>query len=65
MLVKCWLSRYRDPVTWELCTTRHPMTSDEVAAFPEAKRIRGSRTYRRFEEEPPDTIPAVFRPLPD
>ena len=62
MLVECWHWRYRDPVTWELRTTQRPMTADEVSAFPEAKRIRGTRSYRSEDEESPETIPAVFRP---
>jgi hypothetical protein len=65
MLVECWHWRYRDPVTWELRTTQGPMTAEEVAAFPEAKRIRGTRTYRSADEESAETIPAVFRPLPE
>ena len=62
MLVECWHWRYRDPVTWQVRTTRRPMTADEVAGFPEAKRVRGTRTHRSEDEESPETIPAVFRP---
>ena len=62
MLVECWHWRYRDPVNWELRTTQRPMTADEVSAFPEARRIRGTRSYRSEVEESPETIPAVFRP---
>ena len=39
------------------------MSSEEVAAFPEAKRIKGTKTYRVEDEESPETIPAVFRPV--
>jgi hypothetical protein len=41
------------------------MSAEEVAAFPEAKRIKGTKSYRFDDEESPDTIPAVIRPLPD
>ena len=65
MLVECWLWRYRDPLSGELRTTKHPMDADEVAAFPNAKRIRGTKTYRFEDEESPETIPAVFRAPPE
>ena len=61
MLAECWLWRYRDPLTGEVRTTQHPMSADEVAAFTDAKRIRGTKTYRFEDEESPETIPAVFR----
>jgi len=41
------------------------MDADEVAAFPNAKRIRGTKTYRFEDEESPETIPAVFRAPPE
>jgi len=65
MLVECWHWRYRDPVTWEMRVTQRPLTEEEVAAFPEAKRIRGTRTHRSQDEESPETIPAVFRTPPE
>jgi hypothetical protein len=46
MLVECWLWRYRDPMTGEVRATLHPMSADEVAAFSDAKRVRGTKTYR-------------------
>ena len=65
MLVECWLWRYRDPLTGEVRTTQRPMSAEEVAAFLEAKRIRGTRTHRFEDEESPETIPAVFRTAPE
>ena len=41
------------------------MDADEVAVFPDAKCIRGTRTYRFEDEESLETIPAVFRSPPD
>ena len=65
MLAECWQWRYRDPLTGKRRTTQKPMSAEEVAAFPEAKRIKGTKSYRFEDEESPETIPAVFRPLPD
>ena len=65
MLVECWQWRYRDPLTGKRRTTQQPMSAEEVAAFPEAKRIKGTKSYRFEDEESAETIPAVFRPLPD
>ena len=65
MLVECWLWRYRDPLTGEVRTTQNHMSTDEVTAFSDAKRLRGTKTYRFENEESPETIPAVFRTLPD
>jgi hypothetical protein len=62
MLVECWHWRYRDPVTWQSRTTERPMTAEEVSGFPEAKRLRGTRTCRSVDEESQETIPGVFHP---
>jgi hypothetical protein len=65
MLVECWLWRYRDPLSGEVRTTEVPMSADEVAGFTDAKRVRGTKTYRFEDEESPETIPAVFRTSPE
>jgi hypothetical protein len=40
--------------------TRQPMSAEEVAAFPGAKRIKGTKRYRLEDEESRETISAVF-----
>jgi len=49
MRVECRLWRYRDPVTWEVRMALRPMNADEVAAFPEAKRISGVAQLRQMD----------------